>query len=268
MPRIDQGRIEWLQPLEKPMLEHGDLHLWRIDLELMGQSESLGQLLSLDERDRYHRLLTSAKRAAFLAGRSALRLILAKYLHLLPKAIRFGYNATGKPYLVNPKCVLDIRFNLSHSGKWMVMGVGKGADLGVDIEEVRPVQKTWALEKLFSCEEREFLAGLPEDEKDVAFIAAWTEKEAAAKVNGSGLSGKLANQGSRENIFENHPNNCYVMSRKNTYWFIHFEPAPGYLGCAALQSDENPRVQFYEFSECKKPGIFPDEVQPLVNGKG
>lgn len=240
MPMIHQGFVEWLRPPEKPLLEHSGLHLWRVDLELLGQTDEFGQILSHDEKARYLRLLLPKKKESLIAGRAALRLIMAKYLNLLPKAIRFRYSKMGKPYLVNPGRALDIRFNLSHSGRWMVLGVCEHADLGVDIEEVRPIQKAWALEKLFTSDERENLAGLPEIEKDAAFIAAWTEKEAAAKASGAGLSGNPANKDNRIN--------ANTLSRTDPYWFIHFEPAPGYLGCAALRSTEKPCVNFYEFS--------------------
>ena len=268
MPKTDQERVKWLQPPEKPMLEHSDLHLWRIDLELLGQSTDLMQILSLDEKARYHRLLSSKKRASFLAGRASLRMILAKYLHLLPQAIRFGYNETGKPFLANPKCVLDIRFNLSHSGPWMVMGVSKEADLGVDIEEVRPVQKTWALEKIFTIEERESFAELPENEKDAAFIAAWTEKEAAAKVNGAGLSGNRAVLTEYRDVIKKQADYGFTFFRKDSCWFIHFQTTPEYLGCAAIKCDKNPLVKFYEFSfsDLLKDSFL--NVQPLINGEG
>lgn len=268
MPKIDQVCIEWLRPAETPLLEHGGLHLWRVDLKKLGQTADLEQILSLDEKARYHRLLSHEKRTFYLAGRAALRTILAKYLHLLPKAIRFEYNENGKPFLVNPKCVLDVRFNLSHSSRWMVLGVSKGADLGVDIEEIRPVQKTWALEQLFTGEERDGLAGMPEDEKNRAFIAAWTEKEAAAKANGVGLSGSLTNQKSRKIAIKEPTKNGYTLSRKDPLWFIHFEPAPGYLGCAAFHSESKPCVEFYEFSVGNQFKKFPIKEQPLIDGEG
>jgi 4'-phosphopantetheinyl transferase len=268
MARTDQGRIKWLQPPVRPLLEQEDLHLWRVDLNLIGQTADLKQILSIDERARYHRLLSPEKRASFLAGRASLRVILAKYLHHLPQAIRFEYNGTGKPFLANSKCASNIRFNLSHSGQWMVMGVSKEADLGVDIEEVRPVKKTWALEKLFTIEERESIAELPEEEKDAAFIAAWTEKEAAAKVNGAGLSGNRAVLMEYRDVIKKQADHGFTFFRKDSCWFVRFEPAPEYLGCAVLKSDKFPRVKFYEFSfsDLLKDSFL--NVQPLINGEG
>lgn len=268
MPRTDQGRVMWLQPPAKPMLAHKDLHLWRVDLDLNGQTADLEQILSIDERARYHRLLSPEKRASFLAGRASLRVILAKYLHHLPQAIRFEYNEIGKPFLANSKCVSNIRFNLSHSGQWMVIGVSKEADLGVDIEEVRPVQKIWALDKLFTFEERESFAELPENEKDAAFIAAWTEKEAAVKVNGAGLSGNQAVLTKNGDAIKKQTGHGFTFFRKDSCWFIQFKTAPGYLGCAVLKSDENPRVKFYEFSLSDLPKDPSLNMQPLINGEG
>lgn len=247
MPFTDQRRIEWLMQSENPALKPGDLHLWRVNLELLGGTAGLEQILSPDESARSERLLSPEKRAAFIAGRAALRLILAKYLRLDPGAIRFKYSGNGKPSLTDSSHSSDIQFNLSHSGRWMVLGVCRDSELGLDIEEVRPVQTTWALDQLFADEERKFLAALPQGEKHTEFIAVWTGKEAAAKVNGGGLSGNAA--GLVEKVLESRKQtqDGFTFFRRGDCWFIQFEPAPRYTGCAAVQTDLQPRVTCFEF---------------------
>jgi 4'-phosphopantetheinyl transferase len=268
MPLTDHRCIEWLRPLETPALRRGDLHLWRVDLELMGQTPPLEQILSPDERIRSDCLLSSEKRASFTAGRAALRLILAKYLKVNPGEIRFKYSGKGKPSLTGSNHTSDFRFNVSHSGRWMILGVCKNAELGVDIEGVRPVQKTWALEKLFTEDDREHFAGLPENEKEAMFIAAWTEMESAAKVNGDGVSGVRSARPKDADAIREFAQDGFTFLRKDPCWFLRFEPVPGYLGCAAVQTDQRPRVKCFVFQPRDHTGNTPREMKLLIDGEG
>ncbi|MBM3137179.1 MAG: 4'-phosphopantetheinyl transferase superfamily protein [Chloroflexi bacterium] len=257
MPIIGQGYIEWLQPPEKPALLSGDLHLWRVDLDQMRETAGLTQSLSPDERARATQLLSDEKRRLFLAGRAALRSILARYLQLLPQAIRFEYLENGKPILAVSKRLLDVRFNLSHSGRWMILGICKDNDVGIDIEEVRPVQKMWALIKLFTDEERKYLADLPENEQDASFITAWTVKEAVSKARGAGLSESLATLVINKDAIGKQTKDGLTFSRTDLHWFIQFELVSGYLGCAAMQTEQQPQISCFEFQPLENSGKSP-----------
>ena len=123
------------------------------------------------------RLRIPQKRADFTAARRALRVILGGYLKLAPRQVQLAYLPDGKPHLADPEMAAQLQFNLSHSGDWMLLALSRGVPLGVDIERVRPLEgQGWALARLFSAEEREWLAALPEAQRDAAFITAWALK--------------------------------------------------------------------------------------------
>jgi len=247
-PQTDLKVIDWQELPGRPRLTGGELHLWRVDLEYIAQTADLGRLLSAVERARFSRLVFPEKRELSTAGRAALRLILAKYLNLMPRAIRFGFYEMGKPYLVNSSFGKDLQFNLSHCERWMILGICERASLGVDVEELRPINHAWAIKNLFSTKEQEHLFGVSEDGRDRAFIAAWTKKEAAAKADGAGLGGFSLNRRLSNSLLENFPFEGHSFYWEDPFWFLHFEPAPGYLVTVAMQSIEKPLVKFYKFS--------------------
>ena len=104
---------------------------------------------------------------------------------------KFGLSwATG----ANLNCVTsagapDIRFNLSHSGEIALCAVTKGRDIGVDIEQIRPVS-AWRqiTASYFSARENQVLRSLAEDQVIQAFFQGWTRKEAYTKALGEGVS--------------------------------------------------------------------------------
>lgn len=95
----------------------------------------------------------------------------------------------GKPVLRGAP--LDLRFNLSHSGDWILLGVSLASELGVDIQLHRPLRYT-TVEKLsrrfFAHAEWEALMRMPEAERLSGFYRLWVLKEAFVKAQGYGLS--------------------------------------------------------------------------------
>jgi len=243
---MDNQLFQWQMPPEHPAISTGEIHLWRVNLEMMRKLPGSALLLSQSEKERYRRLVSPRKRDDFCAARAALRMILGGYLQLLPRALGFGYSASRKPYLVNPSFGQDLCFNLSHSGKWMLLGVCLDAELGVDIEEVRMVNQSWALSHLFSEEERELINNLEITERANGFTRLWTKKEAAAKADGTGLA-RYASQ-----LRATSPSGIKAetqrVTRENGLWVMSFEPTPGFFAAAAVNMEEAPRVKFYEFN--------------------
>jgi phosphopantetheine--protein transferase-like protein len=99
---------------------------------------------------------------------------------------------SGKPVLCGAP--LDLRFNLSHSGDWILLGVSLARELGVDIQLHRSLRYT-SVEKLsrrfFAHAEWEALMSMPEDERLSGFYRLWVLKEAFVKAQGCGLSSGL-----------------------------------------------------------------------------
>lgn len=168
----------------------GEVHLWcaRLDLADALILQRVG-LLNNEERDRANRFYFDRDRRRFIAARSGLRLILARYLAVGPEALRFTYGAQGKPALAAGGAAPHLQFNLSHSGEMALYAVASGCAVGVDLEMVRPeVADEPLVLQLFSSHELGALRRLPRVEQVVAFFQCWARKEAYIKARGGGLS--------------------------------------------------------------------------------
>ena len=89
------------------------------------------------------------------------------------------YGEYGKPYITGAPF-----FNLSHSGDSVVLFVCDDAEVGIDIETIRPISEKIA-EKIFTEKERIYAKEIFSAE--IAYIALWTIKESAAKCVGRGI---------------------------------------------------------------------------------
>ena len=85
-----------------------------------------------------------------------------------------------------------MRFNLSHSGRWVAIALAHARDVGVDIEAMDRLDD-WRLlaGRIFSPRERSVLDALPEPQQREAFYNGWTRKEAYLKATGEGLTDML-----------------------------------------------------------------------------
>ena len=100
---------------------------------------------------------------------------------------RYSYGPSGKPEVSG---LPGFRFNVSHSGRWVIVGVADG-DIGIDVETVdadRPMPELVELARhVFTPDEQRLLAsGDPR-----VFYRLWTLKESYVKYLGLGLSAPL-----------------------------------------------------------------------------
>jgi 4'-phosphopantetheinyl transferase len=165
-----------------------DLHGWRLDGSPL-QREALARHLCRDEMRRAHSFVFARDRDRFLAARGRLREILAGCLGADPRELIFDYGEQGKPRLAGAGAAL--RFNLSHSGDHAVLAVSRSAEVGVDIECVRPIERELAA-RTFSAAEVAALDALPDERWLEGFFRCWTRKEAVVKAIGTGLLSDLA----------------------------------------------------------------------------
>jgi 4'-phosphopantetheinyl transferase len=163
------------------------IHVWAVRQQapdpVVARFESL---LSADERERAGRFRFDHLRRSFILARGALRVLLGRYLDTDPAGIRFAYGEKGKPSLADPA---PIRFNASHSGGLALYALTLGCEIGVDVEQMRPLADLWGIaSRFFSAEEVAELIELPEGQREAAFFRCWTRKEAYIKALGDGLS--------------------------------------------------------------------------------
>ncbi|HVW87107.1 MAG TPA: hypothetical protein VHB50_20615 [Bryobacteraceae bacterium] len=142
--------------------------VWTISLDVPRRV-----ILSPEERDRAARFRFERDRIHWTHARSALRLILGKYLGITPAEIQFTLGQHGKP------AVAGIEFNLSHSSGWAMIAVSRHAPVGVDLEKIR---EDLDIGKLLHRIGEPGLGGTTD-----ALWHEWTRREARTKATGSSL---------------------------------------------------------------------------------
>lgn len=89
-------------------------------------------------------------------------------------------NEFGKPALKG----LQYNFNVSHSEELVICAVNTEGAIGVDAENIRPINVADYSSQLLPEERSRILS---HTEPDAAFFDYWTEKEAVMKASGKGL---------------------------------------------------------------------------------
>jgi 4'-phosphopantetheinyl transferase len=158
--------------------------IWLADLDAADGGDLT--LLSEDERLRAGRFVFEVHRRRFVACRAWLRTRLSERLGCPAPSLRFEYGPAGKPSLTGDT---PLRFNVSHSDRYALLAMIDGAEIGVDIERLRPLKDMDALaERVFSAGERAVLAAAPAALRTEVFFAGWTRKEAYIKARGEGIA--------------------------------------------------------------------------------
>ncbi len=137
---------------------------------------------SKERREKTERLGQIADKRRSLAAELLLRKALEDAGLRLPE-LRYGYGAHGKPFLPDAP---GFCFSISHSGD-KVMAVSADSEVGCDIEMIVQGRERIA-GRFFSGEEKEYLSGLPEEERNGAFYRLWTAKESFLKATGEGFA--------------------------------------------------------------------------------
>ena len=213
------------------------------------ESSKYRHLLSAAELERAERFRFEHLQHEFIIGHGALRLILADYTGAPADQLEFTRGDHGKPKLRDS----PIQYNMSHSGSLLVCGVTTAAELGVDVEQIRPMRDSEAIaNRFFSPSEAAVLAGLPEGERNAAFFRCWTRKEAFLKATGDGLTRSL---GSFEVAFApgERPRFLRIDGDDPARWTLAaFDPTPGYTAAVAIPGGAI-AVTVREFRQILKP---------------
>jgi 4'-phosphopantetheinyl transferase len=226
---------------EPPALTPGDIHVWRLKLDLApAQIASLCCVLTGDEQARADRFHADRHRHRFIACRAQVRQLLAGYLNERPERIDFCHGPQGKPALGAPWSNSGIDFNVSNSHDMALCAVAWHCELGVDIEHLREGRDHEGLAaRFFAPQEVATLNALAADRRTEAFLRCWTRKEAVLKAVGIGLSFPLdrlvvtlaPNVPARMLAFDGTP------AAAANWWLEHLEPAPDYVGALAAPGD-------------------------------
>jgi 4'-phosphopantetheinyl transferase len=161
-----------------------EVHLWAWTLNPAPPDPSPHvALLDSQELQRMHKFYFTRDRARYAANHANLRRILGAYLNQLPERVKLRADPLGKPELAFED---PIAFNLSHSRTIAVLAVAHGQPVGVDVEDVRPIEPEVAA-RFFSAAELAALSPLQGEAWVTGFYRCWTRKEAILKAEGVGL---------------------------------------------------------------------------------
>ncbi len=243
---MNPGHPVWWPPPAGLVLLPGDVHVWRAFLDTPGvPAAGLWESLSGCERERAERLRSPEHRSRFVAMHGMLRAILGAYLHLPPGELRFTYSAFGKPEVENS---LGLRFSASRSQNIGLFAITLGRAIGVDVEQVRPIEDAERIAAaFFHPVEYEGLMRTPEPVRLEMFFSLWTKKEAYIKALGTGLSLPLES--------------FSVVGPPSEQWSLcELAPDAGYAGAVAFEGRRAGSLNLYESSHI---AMQEDRLAPL-----
>jgi 4'-phosphopantetheinyl transferase len=168
------------------MIANGQAHVWvheiAVDGVLTGDDYDV---LSVEERAIASRFIRPCDLVRYVRSHVELRRLLAAYTGCPPDRLQFERTPAGKPSLSGG----HLHFNLSHSGRCVVIGVCAGDAIGVDVEEIRAFAEYQELaRRYFAPHELAWMRGAQEDQPLERFYRLWTIKEALLKATGVGVS--------------------------------------------------------------------------------
>jgi len=164
-----------------------EIHVWAWSFrrDATPQAEDL-RILDDRERQRTTRFRFPADQVRYSVCHASMRRVLASYLDTSPELLAFGEGPGGKPELALEPQDRPLQFNLSHSKSIGLLAVARNMEVGVDVEDIRPIE-TGVAERFFSSAEVASLRNLHGLEWLDAFYRCWTRKEAILKAEGVGL---------------------------------------------------------------------------------
>jgi 4'-phosphopantetheinyl transferase len=241
MIEVDNMEFLWPRPPAEIVLPPAEVHLWAASLDPPAESlQRFAAVLSDDEKHRAARFRTGTLQDHYVAGRGALRLLLARYLPADPASLVLTYQPHGKPELSPPWRDRGLEFNVSHSHGLAVYAFTRQSAIGVDVESVRPMPNAAGLmERFFSADEIRQWREMPIDRQLRAFFQGWTRKEAWLKAVGSGLSFPL------NDFCVTLDGPARVLSIRGSdeeavqWWLESSEPCEGFVAAVAMRGKPN-----------------------------
>lgn len=166
------------------MLSPDCIYLWNLETDqYLSRVSEFKKLLSAEEKLKAERYYQQKDTERYIITRAALRLLLARYHHCEPQAIKLIADKNRKPQLFEGN---GIHFNVSHSHQRIAIAIAT-QEIGLDLEFVNPDFDYMAVASFsFAQEELTWLNKSQQPTDD--FFCLWTRKEAFLKGTGSGLT--------------------------------------------------------------------------------
>lgn len=153
--------------------------------------EKLYSLASAERKERAEKYRIKEDKIRCIVSDVLLRYALCEHVNNLKSSehgrllenLKLEKNEHGKPFVEDMN---GFEFNISHSGKWVVVGYGK-TPVGVDIEKIRRDEEVKKIaSRYFTKGENEYIL----EEEDLfpeRFAEIWTGKESYLKYLGEGI---------------------------------------------------------------------------------
>lgn len=161
------------------------------------------RLLDEAEVARAERFLRAEDRYRFIVAHAALRRVVASRVGARPRSLRFVNRPCrrcgephGKPAVDLPE---PLAFNLSHSGRVVVVATAWDREVGIDVQQVTPVDHRGLARRFFTRAESQDIAARRHPADLERFHQLWARKEAVLKATGEGIGGGLGDIDVREN---------------------------------------------------------------------
>ena len=165
-------------------------------------------------------------RAGNLAATVGFHLVRYALHQITPEADadRWIFGANGKPHLMAGKPF----FNLSHSHHGVAVAVSDITEVGVDLEEVKA--RPFKFTQRYFTEQEQNAVESAEDPTD-EIVRIWTAKEAAAKLQGTGIDRNF------RNIPTNGVENTHISIHGIPHW-LAVAPTCGHLEIEWINAEQ------------------------------
>jgi len=234
--------IEWPTPEKLPELRSDEVHVWAARMDSSHVAPDYYPLeLSSDERARAAQFRLDAPRRRFVLARVTLRRLLGTYLNVPPETVVIHIDPNGKPRLGDSHAKADLQFNLAHSGDLALFAIAIGCDVGVDVEQIRPVAHADRIaDRYFHPAESRAIASAADEVRDDNFLRCWAGKEAVLKSLGSGVTGSLATFQVPTGVCDRERIElpAKLAGGEMRCWLLPLGPCSGYVGAVAWLGTE------------------------------
>jgi 4'-phosphopantetheinyl transferase len=222
--------------ITSPLVQPSEVHIYHATLDRPSSAiESLAQLLSPDEQQRADRFRFEKDHKKFIIARGLLRTLLSRYLEISPEQVQFSYGLKGKPELI-PHSALS--FNVSHSHQMALYAITLHHRIGIDLEQIRPIEAAPLAQRFFSPQEAAVIHSLTDADQHRAFFRGWTQKESYLKATGDGLVGLQSVEVSLE---LDKPMEIIKIGddpKAASHWFVHEISIPDYVAALVVESTQ------------------------------
>lgn len=164
------------------------IYIGAIDISTADEAANrqLYRLASRERRQRADRYLRKEDTHRCIIADGLLRYALRQTLGT--DQVALAQTSTGKPFISDRE---DFHFNLSHSGRWVVIAWAD-RPLGIDVETVlMDENKEHLARRFFHRDEQAYLFSASGEDRAKRFYEIWTKKESYLKYLGTGINRPL-----------------------------------------------------------------------------